>query len=36
MLAGEWRMHRNKESWHKENFITPADLEWGKVKIPRE
>jgi hypothetical protein len=35
MLSGEWRQHRTKASWHKENFITPADLEWGKVKIPR-
>jgi hypothetical protein len=35
MLAGEWRMHRNKESWHKENFLTPADLEWGKIKMDK-
>lgn len=39
MLAGEWRQHsahaRKEKSWHKENFITPADLEWGEVKIPK-
>lgn len=39
LLAGEWRTHsahaRKEKSWHKENFITPADLEWGSVKIPK-
>lgn len=35
MLAGEWRMHRAKKSWHKENFITPADLEYHTLKIPK-
>lgn len=38
-LAGEWRQHtgnmRREQSWHKENFLTPADLEWGRVKIPK-
>ena len=37
MLAGEWRQHhtRKEKSWRKENFLTPADLEWGRVKIPK-
>lgn len=36
MLAGEWRMFRAKESWHKKDFITPADLEYHKLKIPKK
>lgn len=35
MLAGEWRMVKYRESWHKENFITPADLEYHRLKIPK-
>jgi hypothetical protein len=36
MLAGEWRMFRAKESWHKENFLTPNELDYHKLKIPQK
>lgn len=36
MLAGEWRMVKYKESWHKEDFITPADLEYHRLRIPKK
>ena len=35
MLAGEWRMVKYRESWHKKDFITPADLEYHRLKIPK-
>jgi hypothetical protein len=35
MLAGEWRAVRHRESWHKKDFITPADLEYQRLKIPK-
>lgn len=40
LVAGEWRHQTQKqqrtESWHKENFMTPADLDYHRLRIPKQ